>query len=300
MTYGRTISSLFILAAACGDDGSTTQTSANPPTSAPTTNNPPTSDTDADSTAAATDTTESTPTTGTAPVEGAPEFLSFGTNVATLTQDESVTFNAILTDPDGVADIVGGTLRSADESLEFGVFVAAGQPGAYSISLSWAQIHQTEPIEFDGGESPRGFRAVFFDQGGNKATDELTLDLVCAGGAACDGTCTDLAADGLNCGTCGSACDAGEDACEAGDCLPSWSQCINYTDGLNTCSAACESFGEACVDNGCGDGVTAVFYDELSFCEDDVGGDYVLIACGKVQEWAPGATAIRCCCTDTK
>jgi hypothetical protein len=116
-------------------------------------------------------------------------FLSFGTNVATLTRDESVTFNAILTDPDGVAEIVGGTLRSADESLEFGVFVAAGQPGAYSLSLSWAQLHQTQPIEFDGGERPGGFRAVFFDQGGLKATDDLTLDLVCAEGAACGGGC---------------------------------------------------------------------------------------------------------------
>jgi len=62
----------------------------------------------------------------------------------------------------------------------------------------------------------------------------------------------------------------------------------------------CQSVGETCVENGCGGGVTAVYYDELTFCEDDAGGDYVLVACDKVQEWAPGATAIRCCCTDTK
>ncbi|MDC0674207.1 hypothetical protein [Nannocystis radixulma] len=227
-------------------------------------------------------------------------FLSFGTNVATLTQDESVTFNAILTDPDGVADIVGGTLRSTDESLEFGVFAAAGQPGAYSISLSWAQIHQTEPIEFAGGESPRGFRAVFFDQGGNKATDELTLDLVCAGGAACDGSCTDLAVDGLNCGSCGHACDGGEDACEAGACAPALSRCINFDEGLETCTAACQSFGETCAENACGAGITTRTFNNLMWCEDDLNGANKIMACDEPQMWNIGARAIKCCCTDTK
>ena len=44
------------------------------------------------------------------PVEGAPVFLSLQTNVAKITAGESVTFTAVLTDPDGVDDIVGGTL----------------------------------------------------------------------------------------------------------------------------------------------------------------------------------------------
>ncbi|MCY0987871.1 hypothetical protein OV203_12100 [Nannocystis sp. ILAH1] len=227
-------------------------------------------------------------------------FLSFGTNVATLTQDESVTFNAILTDPDGVADIVGGTLRSADESLEFGVFVAAGQPGAYSLSLSWAQIHQTQPIEFDSGESPRGFRAVFFDQGGLKATDDLTLDLVCAGGAACDGNCTDLALDGLNCGTCGRTCDAGEDGCESGACVPNWSRCVNYNEGLETCMVICQEIGETCVEDGCLGENTAVYFDSLDQCEENGGPANIPVMCNEMHEWDISSYAVKCCCTDTK
>lgn len=41
---------------------------------------------------------------------GAPVFLSLKTNVSKITAGETVVFTAILTDPDGVADIVGGEL----------------------------------------------------------------------------------------------------------------------------------------------------------------------------------------------
>ncbi|MDC0672875.1 hypothetical protein [Nannocystis radixulma] len=308
MNFRRKIATLFILAAACGDNESMTTETGGSPTSSPstntpvTTNVPPTTDTDdgTSTTAGSTDSTSTQPTTGTTSVEGGPMFLSFSANVATLTQDESVTFTALLTDPDGVTDIVGGSLRSADESLEFGPFVAAGQPGTYSISLTWAQIHQTSPIEFEDGELPRMFRAVFFDQGSHKATNETSLDLVCAGGSACDGTCTDLALDGLNCGACGHGCDDGADACESRACAPAWSECINYTDGLETCEAACQSFGESCVENGCDGGVTITFFSDLDFCLQNTQGPQVQAPCDVDQQWAPGGTAIKCCCTDTK
>ncbi|MCY1061722.1 hypothetical protein [Nannocystis sp. SCPEA4] len=309
MNFRRKIASLFILAAACGDNESMTTETSGSPTSAPSTNNPvttndpPTTDTadGTETTAGSTDATSSPPTTGTSSVEGGPMFLSFSTNVPTLTQDESVTFTAILTDPDGVTDIVGGSLRSADDSLDFGPFVAAGQPGTYSISLSWTQIHQTEAIEFEGGDSSRMFRAVFFDQAALKAVEEVSLDLVCAGGAACGGICTDLALDGLNCGACEFTCDGGSDACESGACLPAWSACVNFDDGLETCSAVCQAVGETCVDQGCGVGATtAIYYDQLQSCEMDEGGLYTTVSCDEDQQWAPNATAIKCCCTDTK
>lgn len=307
MNFRRKIASLFILAAACGDNESMTTETAGTPTSAPSTNNPvttndpPTTDTEdaTGTTAGSTDATGTPPTTGTSSVEGGPMFLSFSANVATLTQDESVTFTAILTDPDGVGDIVGGSLRSTDESLEFGPFVAAGQPGTYSISLSWAQIHQTDPIEFDAA-SPRAFRAVFFDQGSHKATEDASVELVCAGGAACGGVCTDLAVDGLNCGTCGLTCDGGEDACDSGACAPSLSRCVNFDEGLATCSAVCQSAGETCVDQGCPGDVTVVTYSYLDDCEVNLGPGYPDMPCDELQDWDINAQAIKCCCTDTK
>lgn len=282
-----------LLLVACGDDSTTT--AATNPTSLPTTANPPT--TSDPSGTAGTDPTG--PTSTTAPAEGAPVFLSFVANVATLTQDETVTFTAILTDPDGVADIVGGSLYSADESLQFGAFTAEGQPGTYTIALSWAQIHQTDPIEFEGGELPRGFRAVFFDQAANKATSDVELKLVCAGGAACGGACTDLAVDGLNCGTCGHVCDGGENACGSGACLPAFGPCVGYDEGLETCAAVCQAAGETCVAGAC-DNNTVLYFDSSNECEDLFGADYAPTPCDQAQLWTPNAMYIRCCCTDTK
>jgi len=307
MNFRRKIASLFILAAACGDNESMTTETSGTPTSAPSTNNPvttndpPATDTDdgTGSTAGSTDTTSTPPTTGTSSVEGGPMFLTFSANVATLTQDESVAFTAILTDPDGVTDIVGGSLRSADESIEFGPFAADGQPGSYSFSLSWAQLHQAQPIEFES-ESPRVFRAVFFDQGGHKATGDVAIDLVCAAGAACDGACTDLTLDGLNCGTCGHSCDGGEDSCEAGVCGPAFSRCINFDEGLETCTTVCQSLGETCAENACAAGITTRSFNNLMQCEEDFNGDNKVMACDEPQMWNIGAMAIKCCCTDTQ
>lgn len=302
MNYGAKVTSLFVLlAAACGDNesmttGTSVTTAASVTTMNPaTTNSTPSSDTQDDT--SATDATTSNPTTSTTSVEGAPVFLSFSANVATLTQDESVTFTATLTDPDGVADIVGGSLYNADESLQFGPFVAAGQPGTYSITLTWGQIHQTETIEFDNGSRPRGFRAVFFDQAGHKATDDAELTLVCAGGTACDGICTDLGLDALNCGQCGNACDAG--ACESGMCAPTYSPCTEEEDGAATCAEVCQLVGEMCVAQGCG-GATVKHFDTANDCELSLGAAYGQVACDEVHDWNINAKSIQCCCTDTK
>lgn len=321
MSIAQKITGVLILAAACGDDKSMTIGESTAPTSMTTASsatmtNPTTFDTQDGTTANASDGTSSTsmtetssapttgmssaPTTGTSSVEGGPIFLSFGTNVGTLTQGEMVTFTATLTDPDGVEDIIGGSLQSPDESLQFGPFVAAGQLGTYSITLSWAQIHQAEAIEFEMGGIQREFRAVFFDQAGHKATEDVVLELVCIGGAACAGTCTDLAVDALNCGACGRTCDDGEDACESGACLPTFGSCVAYDDGIETCAEACLAAGEMCVTQGCGGGATAMFFNTSNDCDFGIGVVYSMAPCEEMHVWAPNAMAIRCCCTDTK
>jgi hypothetical protein len=87
--------------------------------------------------------------TTSAQVPGAPVFLSLQTNASSLTAGESITFTAVLIDPDGVDDIVGGTLSDLTGMIGYGPFVAAGQPGTYSIMVSWDAMHQAEPIEFE-------------------------------------------------------------------------------------------------------------------------------------------------------
>lgn len=230
------------------------------------------------------------------PAPGAPIFLSLQTNVAKITAGESVIFTAVLTDPDGVDDIVGGTLSDTTGMIGYGPFVAAGEDGTYSISLSWDAVHQAEPIEFEGMDLIRVFRAEFYDQAANKVSKDVNLTLMCAEGSACDGVCTDIMANVDNCGGCGAACEGG---CMDGKCAPKWSECIVEVDGFATCDQYCTSVAEVCVENGCGPGATVLGYDAEMFCPDPNFDQSFLEPCDKVQTYDSGRHVIQCCCTDT-
>ena len=292
MMYRSALLAVLLLVACNDDESNSTATTA--PTSLPTTANPTTND--PSGTSGNDPTGTSAPTSTTAPVEGAPVFLDFSASGDKITEGGSVIITAILTDPDGVDDIVGGSLKNEDGSVDFGPFMAAGQPGTYSITLTWAQLHEDEPIQFENTQGKRVVFARFFDQMGHEATKSLMLGLQCPGGSACGGSCTDLALDGANCGTCGHVCAAM--ACEQGGCAPTWSPCVGAADGLATCAEACQSFGESCVENRCGFGNDTVqFYISMFDCMNDQPSGSVGDSCDFVQGWAK--PAIKCCCTDS-
>lgn len=117
-----------------------------------------------------------------------PVFLSFGTNVTSATEGDSVVFTAVLTDPDGIDDLIGGSLTSADGTVQYGSFATSGQEGSYSITVTWDALNQVESISF-GTMGSRELRAVFFDVAGNMVERTTTLQLTCGGLAACDGEC---------------------------------------------------------------------------------------------------------------
>ena len=233
-----------------------------------------------------------------APLPGAPVFLSLQTNVSKVTAGESVTFTAVLTDPDGVEDIVGGTLSDQTGMIGYGPFVAAGQEGTYSIMVSWDAMNQAETIQFEGMDLARVFRAEFYDQAANKVSKDANLTLTCAEGSACDGVCTDLASNDNHCGTCGHACDAG---CSASLCKPKFGGCIDKNSGFATCDAYCGSVGESCVENGCGMySMTIRAYSGPTECAENFVVNEFHEPCDKVRSWAAGEAAVKCCCTDTQ
>lgn len=117
-----------------------------------------------------------------------PRFLSFGTNVTSITEGESVTFTAVLTDPDGIDDLIGGSLTSIDGTVHYGAFATSGQEGSYTLSLSWAQMQQVADIMFRTMGS-RVFRAEFFDVAGHSVERTVTVGLTCGGSHACKGRC---------------------------------------------------------------------------------------------------------------
>ncbi len=244
---------------------------------------------------------DTTPTSGdltTAPTEGAPVFLSLQTNVSKITAGESVIFTAVLTDPDGVDDIVGGTLSDEGGMIGYGPFVAAGQEGTYSITLSWDDMQQAEAIEFEGMDLGRVFRAEFYDQGAHKVYQDVNVILTCAEGSACDGVCTDIMTSAEHCGTCARPCAGG---CEGGMCAPKWGECLIMSSGFDTCAMYCASVREACVENGCGpnDGTIRAFSQQIN-CKDEVLGTSIPEPCDTVQTWGIGGQVVQCCCTDTK
>ncbi len=151
---------------------------------------------------------------------GGPQYLSFGTNVSELSGisgEASVTFTAVLTDPDGVDDLIGGSL--IDESgAPYGAFTTSGQEGAYEMTVSWSQINSIASIDFATGPGlQREFTAEFFDAAGHKSQKTIGIQLSCEGSSACEGECG-LGSCGAecvylvsdeNCGQCGNDCGYG-------------------------------------------------------------------------------------------
>jgi hypothetical protein len=228
-------------------------------------------------------------------VEGAPVIISLQTNVTKITAGESVLFTAVLTDPDGFDDIAGGTLSDQSGMIGFGPFVAAGQEGTFSISLSWGAMHQAEPIQFEEMDAMRVFRAEFFDQAANKVNKDVNLTLTCAEGSACDGVCVDVMTEGNHCGACGMVCEGG---CDDGKCAPKWGECVRFDEGFDTCDQICAASGEACIDKGC-ESNTWRGYPANEDCEEGMFDIYHDEPCGQIQTWPLSGSVIQCCCTDT-
>lgn len=188
-----------------------------------------------------------------------PLILRFNTDVFDLSEGETVTFSAVVTDPDGIEDLIGGTLDDPVTGRSYGSFSTSSSEGAYGLTLTWEQIHRTRLIEFTE-DTPRTFEAVFFDVSGSDATARLDITLTCDGDFACDGACLpagttdnctacdDVCAEGALCGAVGCECDVDEEVCD-GVCTS-----ITTTADCGACDNVCAP-GGSCVDALCVCGV---------------------------------------------
>ena len=101
----------------------------------------------------------------------------------------SVDFIAQVSDPDGVADVIGGTLRSVN-GVTYGNFSPWVPEGRFQLTLSWDTIHQVEPIvSSTGNDEVRSFVAKFIDFANYSGTRTTSLTLTCNGQVAADGQC---------------------------------------------------------------------------------------------------------------
>jgi hypothetical protein len=181
--------------------------------------------------------------------------------VATLYEDGTLVFSAVVTDPDGIGDLIGGDLADGDGGV-YGAFATAAGEGAYSLSLSWSQINAVRAINAEVSGSLRTFSATFFDQAGHSVIGDVAVTLDCEqdSHAVCDGTCRDISQDYTNCGACGHLCSEWEGAasalmdgtyddryianvaCEGSTCV-AW---VYFAQDRASCSENCAAVASAC------------------------------------------------------
>jgi len=179
------------------------------------------------------------------PAESAPQILTLSTNTSTLTEKDQLVVTAVVTDTDGVDDLIGGALDDPSTTGTYGAFATSAAEGAYELTLPWGAIEEVDTINTPIGGASRDFRARFFDQAGNVAEQTVTVTLHCSmsGYALCGGQCTDLATDPQNCGKCGvtipdgAECDGGRPSCVMGP-----------ENTVAACSDGCSNDGDAYID----------------------------------------------------
>lgn len=175
----------------------------------------------------------------------APRILTLDTNAREIHEGDPLVITAVVTDPDGIDDLIGGTLVDPDTGATYGAFATSAAEGAYSIQLEWFAIDLVRAIDTPAGGADRTFRARFYDVAGHIAEGDAVVALACydAELAVCGGYCRDLATDADHCGAChtptpdGAECQGGQPGCALG-----------AESSVAACTDGCSNDGDAYVD----------------------------------------------------
>ena len=164
------------------------------------------------------------------PVPEGPQILSFTSSKTTIEDDDTAVLTIVVSDPDGVSDIVGALLIDPATDTILRPLSPAGTPGTFTAGVSWNDLSPAT-INFDNdGATRRSIRVRFIDGAGHKVSQSLQLSLSCSQGRpACGGSCGEL------------VCPAEDDGC-----LYVENQRLTADDRCSVCNTGCR----AC-DNGC-------------------------------------------------
>jgi hypothetical protein len=183
---------------------------------------------------------------GGAPAD-APIILSLATNVTTLLPTENLVVTAVVTHPQGIAQIIGGTLNDPG-GASYGAFMVSTTAGSYSITLSWGALQTVQDISTPPGGGTRMFVATFYDQAGHSTSKSFTIMLKCPTGtdAICDSLCVSVQTNATACGACGHSCTTLYPslpgvACSQGLCSGSTTTTVR-----ESCSAFCQGMNLSC------------------------------------------------------
>src|SRR5581483_2542706 len=76
---------------------------------------------------------------------GAPIILSLAINVTALTPSGALIVTAVVTHPQGIAQVIGGALNDPS-GASYGAFMVSTISGSYSVTLSWDAIEAVQDI----------------------------------------------------------------------------------------------------------------------------------------------------------
>ena len=210
----------------------------------------------------------------------APTIVQFSSNRTTLTEDGTLVLSAIVTDPQGVDDVIGGTLESPTGAL-YASFATSASEGSYGASLNWNSIHQVDTIEFRVSKEIV-LVAKFFDQAANATSRTLTIRLECSDAemSACDASCIDLQNSLDHCGACQRGCSE-DGSCTDGECRCSSDEtCLAGTICRNEiCVPGCRNDTECETNAFCDDGTCQLGCRDDTTCSPDELCDFVTRDC---------------------
>jgi VCBS repeat-containing protein len=179
-----------------------------------------------------------------------PIILTASANQSVLPSGSALTLSVVATDPDGVADLLGGVIQTP-AGATYGSLVASAT-GTYQVTLPWNAIHATAAVELaPGGQESRTFVVVVYDQTGATATSNVIVSLTSSvpGYAVCNGVAVDPMGT-ANCGACGFSCAStfGGTFGGLGECVDDGGVfchkqpkiVLSASDGTTTCEQKCE------------------------------------------------------------
>src|SRR5205823_13414447 len=82
---------------------------------------------------------------GTTGSVGGPTILDLSANTSTLQPGQPLVVTAVVTHPDGIAQVVGGKLADPNGGT-YGAFQVSTVSGAWSITLTWEALTQVKTV----------------------------------------------------------------------------------------------------------------------------------------------------------
>ncbi len=177
-----------------------------------------------------------------------PVFVSLSTNSSSITPSDTLRFSVIVSDPDGVQDLLGGEVATPSGDV-YKTFAPSGE-GTYTLDLSWQELDQVATIDGPVGGVQRAMVVRFFDQAGHNSTRTVNIHLGCDAAAEgpCSAGCFNFNTSTEHCGSCvssvpqgsGGICEAGAPICPGEFAIACNGSCEENTlDQCGACGRSC-------------------------------------------------------------